>query len=346
MKFFRTIPFLLFGLLLLLKPDVCKDGISVGLLLCGNTIIPALFPFAVCVLFLTRYPLPKKIDRFLSRIGTPFHFSGEELFLFFFSLVGGYPIGAKLLEQSVNNGSLKKEEAEKILPCFIHSGPAFLMFAIGQNIYRSTFVGFLFVIAQISSAILLALFCSKNKSVAVFPRKKTISLDFSENFVLSTSEAANSIFGICSFVLIFSVLTAYGTELSRSLSFVKNFLPFLEVTCGIHLTKNIYFIGFLVGFSGISVWFQVFVFAKNYLKNFSRFLFFRILHGVLFSGVLALEILIFKPEISAYSTNSKTLFSPLYSNLSLTFCLLGTILLLLLSFTAKKEGRNFEKDMI
>ncbi len=346
MKIYKTVPFLFLSLLLLSRPDICKNGITVGLLLCGNTIIPALFPFAVCVFFLTRYTLPVSISRFLSFFAKPFHCSSDEFYLFLFSLVGGYPVGAKLLERSVSEGKLSETEAEKLLPCFIHSGPAFLMFAIGLNIYQSKQIGILFVTSQIFSAFLLLFLCSPKKKEVSFSHRNIADFDFADNFVLSTSEAATSVFSICSFVLIFSVITAYGINFSKTVPVLKNILPFFEVTCGINLTKNIYFIAFLIGFGGISVWFQIFVFARKFLKNYIRFILFRILHGVLFSTVLALQIMIFKPEISVYTTNSKTTFSPLYPNISLTFCLFMTIILLLLFLTAKKEGRNLKKDMI
>ena len=100
-----------FILLIIIKPEPCTDGAAKGLLLAGRVIIPSLFPFTACVLFIMKSgglnifgfaaPFTKRV----------FHISAELFSLMLLSLIGGYPVGAKLLNEAVKSGKVSEENA-------------------------------------------------------------------------------------------------------------------------------------------------------------------------------------------------------------------------------------------
>ena len=44
----------LLSLLIISEPEVCKNGAYSGIIISGKVIIPSLFPFTMCVLFIAR----------------------------------------------------------------------------------------------------------------------------------------------------------------------------------------------------------------------------------------------------------------------------------------------------
>ena len=59
-------------------------GVAKGLYISGNVIIPSLFPFGVIVLIILRSNIKILPDT---------------VFVFLLSIIGGYPVGAQLIEE-------------------------------------------------------------------------------------------------------------------------------------------------------------------------------------------------------------------------------------------------------
>lgn len=341
-----VLPVLLFILFLLTDPKTGKTGALNGILLTGKTIIPALFPFTVCVLFFINLPLPMFFQEIFTHIGKIFYMTGEEFFIFLLSFTGGYPIGAKLLESSVNDGIISPKKAERMLHACIHSGPAFLVLAVGESLFGSKEIGYLLLFAELLSGIVLALFVRLEPMRISENHLKKKHFSIPDNFVFSVTEGASAVLKIGAYVVLFSVITAYGKKTTAIFPVVRYLIPLFEITCGIQETKNIYLIAFLLGFGGLSVWCQVLSFAKKIPIKPIRFVLFRCFHGILFLAFLKTEIIIFKPNISVFNNFQINVMKPFYSSVSLFFSLLMTVILLFLFINGKKEGRNLQNDMI
>ena len=96
LKYFGVFIIFIFMILIILNPQNSAQGAVNGLLLCGNVIIPSLFPFAVCISFLMNSGIVlvlKPFNRIFIKI---FGMNFEMFSLFLLSFLGGYPIGAKL----------------------------------------------------------------------------------------------------------------------------------------------------------------------------------------------------------------------------------------------------------
>ena len=73
------------GLILLVAfSDQCVQGVIKGLYISANVIIPSLFPFGVIVLIILRSNIKTITDT---------------AFVFLLSIIGGYPVGAQLIEE-------------------------------------------------------------------------------------------------------------------------------------------------------------------------------------------------------------------------------------------------------
>ena len=91
---------ILFAFLIILKSDICLKSALSGLLICGNIIIPTIYPFTFCVLFIKNSGVFKIFKPFNNLTIKLFGLNFYEFAIFLMSLIGGYPIGAKLLSDS------------------------------------------------------------------------------------------------------------------------------------------------------------------------------------------------------------------------------------------------------
>ena len=84
---------------LIAYPEKMATGIADGLLICGNILIPSLFPFTVLAMFFIESNILQR------HLKTPIMFS---LFVFLLSIIGGYPVGAKIISSSYQKGILSR----------------------------------------------------------------------------------------------------------------------------------------------------------------------------------------------------------------------------------------------
>ncbi len=332
---------LCFGFLILNEPKICVDGAINGLLICGRVIIPSLYPFTFCVLFILTSDVLNNL-RFLNLFFKKIFGLNAPMFaVFLLSLVGGYPLGAKMLDSSTTN----PKNASIMLNYCVNAGPAFIILAVGEGIFHSQKIGILLFLCHILPSVLFALLLRKKMNTNTNKKelKKVNSID---NFVLSASNSAATLFNICAFVLLFSVITSYFNYFEKFLPFLRFISPFLEVTNGISSTKNIFFISFLLGFGGLSIWCQVFSLCKRFKVNILQFGFFRFLHGG-FSAVLTFfGIKIFKISIPTLSNGKPFTFSPFFDSFAISISLISMVLVLLISLSTKKYAGNIIEDLV
>ena len=287
---------LLFSLCILVYPSPSSKGVIEGLNLCYNVIIPSLFPFTVVslMLFEGNYIsyLSQYLDKFTNKV---FRLSGKNFCIYLVSLLGGYPVGAKLIEKSFLRGEINKSNAELMLTYSVNSGPSFIIIAVGVQILESKLIGFLLFCSNLAASLILAIifgrFMSSQK--AEFENKKD-SQRFSDLFVKSTYDACYAMVSICSFVLVFSSVTKIISSFFGTDKITKMICMLLEVTKGATLADgNILIISFLLGFSGICVHFQILSMCRSIKPRYYLFLIARIIHGILSSFISFILLKIF-----------------------------------------------------
>lgn len=276
-----------------------SSGIKTGLLICANIIIPSLFIFMV----FTSY-FQKSGGIFLvSKILSPFtkyvlHIDKSLGGVILLSLIGGYPVGGKLISSLVEENKIDLKTAEKMLPFCVNAGPSFLITAVGVSMYKSlTFGIYLYTTQILASLLLLSIFCrnTKNKS---YGKEQNCNVNFAQCFTSSVSQSVTTLIGLCGYIVFFSALTSFlkdnnfiynflnNIHLSNSLSKVISdiLIGLLEVTGGIvnfatYPQNCVSIILFLISFSGISVIFQVLSFFKEYKVSAGKFIMMKVVHG-------------------------------------------------------------------
>ncbi len=331
--------------LIIALPQTAITGGVRGTLLCGRVIIPSLFPFTMCVLFIIKCGIVtavRPIDKAILKI---FGINSREFSVFLLSLVAGYPVGAKLLSECCQNGEIGKENAEKMLYYCVNGGPAFIIGAVGVGGFGNRKIGYILFLCHIIAAVImcaLGRFFMPQKKENLLHLKENLSI--ADNFVLSATAAAATVLNICAFVILFSVINAYLEGFSKNYSLFKTVLYFTEVTNAVNYTKNIFFVSFLLGFGGFCVWFQVFSAAKGIKINLLAFVLSRILQGILSAALTFCLIKSFGIEIEVFSSYSKFSFAALYSTPALTVSLFMMLIIFVISIGNKKYNTKILED--
>ena len=121
-----------------LYPQSSAQGARDGLTLCAGVVIPSLFPFVVLACFLTNSGLGELISRPLSPI-TRYILKlpsscGCAVIM---SMLGGYPVGAKMISGLLEQKKIDKAQASRMLCFCVNAGPAFLIGTVGLSMLLS-----------------------------------------------------------------------------------------------------------------------------------------------------------------------------------------------------------------
>lgn len=336
-----------FMMFIISDPAPCKEGAIRGLLLCGRVIIPALFPFTVCVLFLINSNILmylKPLSFITLRI---FGLNGEQFGIMLLSFIGGYPIGAKLLCEAVVMKSITPKKAGVMLNFCINAGPAFIISAVGDLLFSSKKIGIILFAAHLSASIIICFMSRKSlKDDNVKLNSNKITSNPADNFVAAVSKASSSLLGICSFVILFSCIDSYLVPLCKKSQALVLLCGMLEATNSLTLTKNIYLISFFLGFSGICVWFQVFSVSGKIKIQIVPFVVCRLLQGVLSSAFTYILLKIFKVTLPTLSNNKFFTYKALYSTPALTISMLVMGIIFAVAITTRKYNCKLLEDIV
>ncbi|MBR7131896.1 MAG: hypothetical protein IKD04_00015 [Clostridia bacterium] len=345
--YFGIILCTVFIFLILANPQVCKNGVISGILLCGRVIIPSLFPFTFCLLFIMRSGILEGLSPLAPVTERLFGLSPQGFGILLFSLVGGYPVGAKLLNEAVRQERLSPKRAGQLLNCCVNAGPAFIVAAVGSGILHSRKAGYILLGSHITASLVIciALRFFQNEKEEMKGAAASVT-GAADSFVLSASEAAASVMNICTFVILFSATGAYLLHLSQAFPFFKTVAALAEVTVGVTGTGNIYFISFLLGFAGLSVWCQILSVATAFKIKLLPFVLFRLLHGVLSVGLTFILIKLFGLSLEALSNNRSFSLRLMYSTPALSVSIVMMCLIFLISLSKRKFAGKMLEDVI
>lgn len=268
----------LFVLIFASAPAV--ESAAWALRLCGELLIPSLFPFFVLSGLLQRLGFPDLAGRRLAYIARKlFGVSGAGATALLLGLTGGYPLGAAYLAELEEQGRISSREAERLLGFCNNSGPAFLVGAIGAGVFGSSRLGLLLygshALAAVFSGILLR---GRGSAAQDLPLSPKSPLPFSKALAESVRASVPAVLNVCGFAVVFSVFTgvldargvidAAAGFLSSSVGMAPQaaralLTGFLELGSGVAALRglpatpgNLALAAGLVGWGGLSVHFQ------------------------------------------------------------------------------------------
>ena len=335
-----------FLFLTLLNPNASKCGITSGLLLCGNVIIPSLFPFMVFSQLLYNVINQFRFEKIKVFLFKVFKLDFNNLLIFFTSMIGGYPVGAKLINNAYIDKQISRHNAEILLPICVNAGPSFVVIAIGAAMLNSTVLGTILFFSELIACIELYLIFRKELNTDNISVKEPIRRSFSEIFVDSVADSCASIINICAFTATFSCIINVLKTIIKNKILISVITYPLEVSNTALNNKNIYLLAFIIGFGGICVIFQIISISKSFYKDIGKMLLVRIIHGV-FTVINTYAILkIFKITAPTISNIGNNVLNISNNNIKISMILIFLALLLLISISYKKYSGSLKKDIL
>ncbi len=189
-------------LILILDTKTALSGASEGLELCIRTVIPSLLPFFVLSILLTSalsgecIPLLRPLGRLCGvKMGA------ESLLIV--GMLGGYPTGAQCVAQAYEDGSLRRQDAERMIAFCNLAGPSFL-FGIVAGKFSSSYAPWALWGIHILSALLVSiLLVGKAKDTATLRPGKVLTLS-------DALQRSLRIMGcVCGWIVLFRIVIAF-----------------------------------------------------------------------------------------------------------------------------------------
>ena len=144
--------FPVFAIILCLFAKETSQVAKNAIYLCLDIVIPSLFPFFVLsriiIPYITFFPCPKIIKRFIERV---LYLPYYTIFIILLGFISGYPSGAKMARDMLEEKLIDSRQASKLLPMANNSNPLFIVGTIGAGLFKSVKLGvFLLLIHWVS----------------------------------------------------------------------------------------------------------------------------------------------------------------------------------------------------
>ncbi len=303
-----------FAAAVLIFSDEVRSGVTSGLMLSVNSVIPSLFLFTVAALFTVKSGAGELLGRILAPVTRPLlGLNASETAVFLISTVAGYPVGARLLSSQYRDGRIPKARALKMLTFSVGAGPAFIIVTVGESFLGCRSDGIRLLICHLLASLCLAAVTrfipDRLFSKPEAAKKPTVHIaeqsTLGDILVISVLEAGRTMLSVTAFVVFFAGIG--GAVSSLKFGGADRLQSLLEVTAGLSsLSRSqLSFGAFLLGFGGISVIFQVLSSAEALHPKFKTVLFSRLVHGLFSALFIRLAEVISPRDLQAGFFNLK-----------------------------------------
>jgi len=227
------------ALLLVTYSPLATQGAREGLALCGQVIIPSLYPFLVIGNIFTQLISARKPAKHTHSRATyvllrqPPAATGA----MFLGLLGGYPLGAKAAASLMERGALTRVQAQRLQLFCVNAGPAYLLGAVGSALLGSRRAGLLLLVSLTAASIVMAFisrFWDSAESIQpphTAPKSSPLTPD--SCLLIAIAQATKAIIGVCAWVVLFSSLCALLRLLPHALwPAIPSLNVLLEVSSG------------------------------------------------------------------------------------------------------------------
>lgn len=303
-------------LLILRNSDIAIRHMSHGLRLCATTVVPSLFPFMVISELIVSSGAIRAVG---GLIAPPcrklFGISAESASAVILGMLCGFPIGAKSAVSLYKKGRIDLDELEHVLTFSNNPSSAFLISAVGVSMFGSRSFGVLLYTISIISAVFVGIaggmLRGRNKAAPPTEAKRPTNTPASKAgisaFTSAVTSSALSMLNVCAFVVFFSALVGTLESILSPADLPDGLLAlgfaFFELTSGVWRAASAgplgaYICAFAVGWSGLSVHFQIMSLCTVEGLSFKPYIFSKIAQGVSNVLLLYLYSLLFGMPIS------------------------------------------------
>lgn len=259
-----------------------------------DNLFPSLFPFFVISNLLIEYKFINLLSKSLGNcMPKLFGLSKETSFVFFISLISGFPSSAKYTSKLVQEEIISKEEGEQLLTFTHFANPLFILSFIGTTLLNNKNLAFLILFCHITSNLIIGIISKKD--IKGPPKRKNIQVtntipSFGTALSKSILDALNTLFLLLGIITCFLVVSTIIKEVIPLDETTKVLLSgILEMTQGIKLVNEINISIFLKGlfilsflsFGGLSIHMQVLSFISEAKLRYFPYFWARIIQVVL-----------------------------------------------------------------
>ena len=297
------------AVLCIVKNDSAAEGVISSLKLCASTVVPSLLPFMVLSSYIVSSGMASDAGRmFEIPCRKIFRLSGEAGFIILMSLVGGFPVGAKMTASAVEKGILTENQGRRMMLFCVNAGPAFIINIVGQSMLGSRKAGMILLTATVSSSLFVGFisrfFDNENGAGSIHQRSENKSAAF----ISAVEGSVKTVIMICGWIVVFGALrNIIGvTWIPREIKLWADML--FEVTEGCRFSSKNFPLpvtAFVLGFSGLAVHAQILPFLDSVNLKYRLFFSSRIISGAV-AAVLSAALLHFFPcEIQTFAADAR-----------------------------------------
>lgn len=356
---------------LLLYPKEMLDAASKGILLWFRSVLPSLFPFMVGVSLLLNLGAADLLGHILEPIMRPlFHISGACSFPIVMGFLSGYPMGAKIVTQLEQNGTISSEEAQRTLSFCNNPGPLFVIGTTATAMLQCPYAGYFMMLCiflgSITTGFIFRFYGKKQLSKTKCLKHIISHNNNSIGTMLGKSvfESMETIVQIGGFVILFSVIiqTLEKTNIlsffsQKFASFFPNasyelisgiFCGILEMTNGVNIISNsnhllftrIIFITAILSFGGFSILAQTLSILSNSAIHTGIYIFSKICNSLFSASYVFILYPFFQETIQkTVPTGNMLVKGTVFDKEFALLCILfSSICLFLYFFTKLKRG--------
>lgn len=256
-------------------------------------LLPNLFPMFLLSDFLLNYGFAYYLAIiFKKTFELLFKISGAGAYIFFMSMLSGFPSSAKYIKEGYDSHLISLEEANKLLTFTHFASPLFILGFVKHIVGLSN--ALLILIIHYSTNIIIGFFF-RNTSSNKLNSPKTDIKSFGIVLKNSIKKSIDTLLLILGTVIFFMIINTIinNSHLPLSFKYLANLL--LEMTNAINYVGkmktsiNITLIAMILSFGGLSVHFQVLSIIADSKIKYQPYLLARLIHALI-SGLLVFMI--------------------------------------------------------
>lgn len=261
---------------LLISPSVYIQSTVNGLNIFALSVLPSLFPFMFFSTVLTNLGTPLFLSK-LSFTKKLYNAPPISSYVLFMSLLCGYPVGAKILDDLYMKGYIDSSDVKKCASFTSTSGPLFILGTMGSAILNDIRLSVFVLLAHYLSAFLNG-FIYRGKTKKEY---KSVNLTLNVKDALDDSIKSSTVtmLNLCGYIVVFNLIIdvllnlnviGFIENLSHSSGIVEALLcGMVEMTRGTIMVSKLTLpafvkcgmLSFIISFSGLGIIFQTLSFV-------------------------------------------------------------------------------------
>ena len=290
---------LFFIITIALNPAKYSKCAYYGIEVWAKILVPSLLPFFILTKIFSSSGIIYDISNLFSRLNSKAYRCPPIIsYVFFMSIITGYPVGSKLISDLYNDKIISAGNAQKALSFCSNSGPMFIVGSVACGMINNKSVGIIIIVSHIVGSLINGLLYRNIKDENLINQPSLYNQQ-KKSFSMAVNESVSSILLIGGVVCFCFCLIEIIVSNSIYLKFISNmgefgviftaiFSGLLEITRGClmisELNLSIKLITilctFIISFGGLSTIMQSMSFTGNII-SLKKFVIMKLTHSII-----------------------------------------------------------------